>query len=419
MPPESYDEDQERLRRAHDGDPDEDIKIDVPRELPEVNPEVYKDVDPLLFRGFLHVTSEINGITFIFKSLNQHEFGLLRFMTPETNSWKSVQKFHALFLAYGVFMVNGVNVLADRDRHIADLVDFFESMEAGASAKIIRHMSEVNRRANRAVVLTEAFSMELSSRLRWAQIGSTDLTSTPVTGIPGTGSLGLNWGQLTWRAMNHYEDLKETAEREWENAKFVASAMAGKGMSRIHSQDKRRREKERQERVERRDKILRFALLGESMDTDGNKGAPIQVARTVEELATQLERDLKGEKDWHDLAVEAQERRVAEERERRNNHIRDLQKSFEQNYGPRQLLGETQLQGLTAEEVKFQIERHRQITAQRLAQQSHPEYMDPRMAEFAEKWGGASSTKRDPSQVPMVPTSNRTPGVPFSTTQKR
>jgi hypothetical protein len=418
MPPDGYDEDQEQLRRAHDGDP-EDIKIDVPRELPEVNPEVYKDVDPLLFRGFLHVSSEINGIPFIFKSLNQHEFGLLRFMLPEATSWKSVQKFHALFLAYGVFMVDGVNVLLDRDRHISDLATFFENMEAGASAKIIRHMSEINRKANRAVVLTEAFSMELSSRLRWAQVGGSDLTSTPVTGIPGTGSLGLNWGQLTWRAMNYYEDLKETAEREWENAKFVASAMAGKGMSRIHSQDKRRREKEREERLERRDRILRFALLGESMDTDANQGAPIQVARTVEELATQLERDLKGEKDWHDLAVEAQERRVAEERERRNQHIRELQKGFDQNYGPRELTGETRLQGLTADEVKFQIERHRQLTAQRLAQQSHPEYSDQRMSEFVDKWGNVSRTNRDPSQVPTVPTSSRAPGVPFSTTPKR
>ncbi len=419
MPPAGYDEEQSRLRQDHDGDVDpEDIKIDVPRDLPEVNPEVFRDVEPMLFRGFIHVPAEINGVSFIFKSLNHHEFEMLKFMLPDTSSWKVVQKFHALFLAYGVFMVDGVNILADRDRHFSDLASFFGGMEAGAFSKMIRHMSEINRRANRAVILTEAYSVETTSRLRWAQMGGEDLTGVPVTGIQGTNTLGLNWGQLTWRAMNYYEDMKETAEREWENAKFVASSMAGKGMSRVHSQDKRRRDREREERLERRDRILRFALLGESMDTDTNNGATIKVARTVEELTNQLERDLKGEKDWHDIVVEAHERRANEDRERREQHIRELQQGFESTYGPRELVGHTNLQGLTADEVKFQIERRRQLTAQRLAQQANPEFMDPQVAKFTEKWGGISRTNRDPSQVPIVATSGRTPGVPFNTSRK-
>lgn len=419
MPPAGYDEEQSRLQRIHEGGSDpEDIKIEVPRDLPEVNPEVFRDVEPVLFRGFLHISAEINGVSFIFKSLNHHEFEMLRLMLPESTSWRVVQKFHALFLAYGVFMVDGVNILADRERHFSDLTAFFESMEAGAFSKVVRHMSEINRRANRAVILTEAYSVETTSRLRWAQLGGVDLTGVSVTGIQGTNTLGLNWGQLSWRAMNYYEDLKETAEREWENAKFVASAMAGKGMSRIHSQDKRRRDREREERLERRDRILRFALLGESMDTDTNNGATIKVARTVGELTNQLERDLKGEKDWHDLVVEAHERRANEDRERREQHIRELQQGFENTYGTRELVGQTSLQGLTADEVKFQIERKRQLTAQRLAQQASTEYTDPQVAKFTEKWSGVSRTNRDPSQVPMVATSGRTPGVPFNPSRK-
>lgn len=418
MPADGYDEEQDKLRRAHEGDP-EDIKIDVPRELPEVNPEIYKDVDPLLFRGFLHVPADINGVPFVFKSLNHHEFAMLRYMTPEDTSWKMVRRFQSMFLAYGVFMVDGINVLLDRDDHIAGLAKFFDELEPTAAAKVVTYLSDINRRASRAVVLTEAYSMELISRLRWAQMRGIDMTGTAVTGLQGTQMLGMNWGQLTWRAANHYEDQRDNSEREWENAKFVASAMAGKGMSRVHSQDKRRREKEREERVERRDRILRFALLGESMDKDANKGAPIKVARTVEELATQLERDLKGEKDWHDMVVEAHERRANDERDQRSEHIRQLQANFDAEYGPRQLVGNTQMQGLTAEEVKFQIERRRQINAQRLAAQAHPEFSEQRASDFADKWGSVQRTNRDPSQVPLVPNTTRTPGVPFRTNPRR
>jgi hypothetical protein len=412
-----YEDEQGKLRSKYEGEPDDDFHIDVPKELPEVNPEVYKDVEPLLFRGFLHVPADINGISFVFKSLNHHEFEMLTLMVPQGEATRAtVQKFYSLFLAYGVFMVDGVNILSDRERHIPKIVEAFDSMNDGVKGKIVRHLSEINRRANRAVTITESFALEVLSRLRWAQLKGVDLTSTAVTGLEGTQRLGLNWAQLTWRAMNHYEDLRETSEREWENAKFVASAMAGKGMNRVHSQDRRRRDKEREDRLERRDRILRFALLGEPMESE-NKGAPVMVARTVEELTTQLEKDLKGEKDWHDLVVEAHERRAQEARQQRAVQLQSLQQNFENAYGPHRLVGHTDLQGLTPEEVRFRIERRQQLMAQRVsAQQVHPELMDPKMAEFQDKW---SSTSRNPAEVPLVPTSQRTTGTPFRFNPRR
>jgi len=415
----TYDESQAKLRQGYDGDPDnEDLELEIPPEFPEVNPEVYKDVEPMLFRGFLHVAADINDVGFVFKSMNHHEFEMLRLVAPVDNTHKGAHRFYANFLAHGVFMIDGMNILADRDRHITDIVKLFEGFGESVNSKIVRHLSEVNRRANRAVVLTEAFAMETISRLRWAQVRGSDLTGTAVTGIQGTHGLGMNWAQLTWRAINHYEDLKETAEREWENAKFVASAMAGKGMNRVHSQDKRRRSREREERIERRDKILRFALLGESMEKQ--KGAPVLVARTVEELQTQLEKDLKGEKDWHDRVVDAHEQRAREEREQRHRMLQERQKQFDVEFGPRGVVGGTDMRGLKPEEVKFQLERRRQLAAQRLsAQQVHPELMDPRMGQFREKWDSLPRTNKDPSTVPMIPTSNRTTGTPFRVTPKK
>ncbi len=409
----NYEETQDKLRQRSEGDPDdEDLELELPPEIPEVNPEIYKDVEPLLFRGFLHVGAEINGVSFVFKSMNHHEFEMLGLMAPTDSTRKGIQKFYAHFLAHGVFMVDGVNVLSDRERHFPEIVKLFESLSEGVNNKIIRHLSEINRRSNRAVILTEAFAIETVSRLRWAQTRGTDLTSMAVTGIQGTQELGMNWAQLTWRAVNHYEDLREQAEREWENAKFVASAMAGKGMSRVHSQDKRRRKREREERIERRDKILRFALLGEPMEKQ--KGAPVLVARTVEELQNQLEKDLKGEKDWHDMVVDAHEKRAREERAHRHQILLERQQQFDTEYGPRAITGGTGRQGLTPEEVRFRIDRQQQLNAQRLqALQVHPELSDPKAGEFLNKWDSVPLTNRDPSQVAMVPTSNRTTGTPF------
>lgn len=405
----TYEESQANLNRSYNGDPEE-FHIDVPKEIPEINPEILRDVDPLLFRGFLHVSAEINDVPFVFKSLNHHEFGVLNLLAPMDGTRKALKRFYSTFLAYGVFMVDGANILNDRERWLSDIVSMFDSMGDDVVGKIVRHLSEINRRANRAVILTEAYVMEFASRLRWAQLQGIDLTSIAVTGISGTHILGMNWGQLTWRALNYYEDLREQAEREWENAKFVASSMAGKGMNRVHSQDKRRREQENEGRLERRDKILRFAVLGEPMDQSGDKRVPVMAARTVEELALQLERDLKGEKDWHDMVVEAHERKAQEAKQVQLDRLREMQQNFDAEFGPRQLLGSTDMTGISPDELKFQLEHRRQLTAQRLAAQIDPAFLDPKAAQFSEKW---ASIQRGADQIPLVPTSNRQTGTPF------
>jgi hypothetical protein len=163
--------------------------------------------------------------------------------------------------------------------------------------------------------------------------------------------------------------------------------MAGKGMQKVHNDDRRRKEQERNAKQERKDRLFRYALLGESLDVTVEKGTPIRVARSVEELATQLERDLKGEKDWHDRVVDEHDRKVREAQERRSQQLQAFQQSYEEQYGSKSVIGSSDMQGLTPEEVKYQITRRKQITAQRLASlQVHPEFADQKQAEFANKW---------------------------------
>lgn len=385
-PEEQYARQQAKLHQdAPASGEEDDLHIEIPR-MPEVNPEIYRDVEPLLFRGFLYAPATINGVSFVFKSLNHHEFEQLSFLDFDKTR-RGLKRAYDLFLSYGVLMVDGSNVLPDRDNWLPEIADFFGKLDDGARRTAINRLSEINRRANRAVILTEAYTTEIHSRLRWAQVRGLDLMSTAVTGFTGTDRLGMNWAQLTWRAVNHMEDLKEGAEREWENAKFVASAMAGKGMSKVHSQDRQRRKREAEERAERKDRILRFALLGEPLDKASKGGAAITVARTVEELASQLEKDLKGEKDWHDMVVAETERRVQEQAQARRDQIRKFQEQASERYGDRAVVGTTDLAGLSPEEVQFRLQRRRQLAAQRLAQQvSYPELHDEKAAKFMDRW---------------------------------
>lgn len=421
---ERYAEEQEKLRRELEGGAADEIHITAPKD-PEVDPKVYRDVEPLLFKGFLTVSAEINGVYFVFKSLNQHEFELLRLSGGVRATGELSEKFWDLFLAYGVFMIDGQNILPERERFLPKIAETFAAFPRDAKQRVIRHMSEVNRRATNAVTLTEAYFTESYSRFRWGQLKGLDLTATAVTGVFGTERLGMNWAQLVWRALNYYEDRNDQIEREWENAKFVGSTMAGKGISKIYHQDNERRRKDKEERVARKDRLLRHVVLGESMDDRAQQlnGAVMISARSVDELAEQLEKDLKGEKDWHDQIVEEHEGRIKTQFQARRDQLQELAERHEEMFGPKRITGGYEsFQGLSPDEVRFRMERRKQLEAQAAARaMAFPELHDPKVGQFLDKWGVTSSevtTKVEETDrstenvVPIIP-HTRPKGTPF------
>lgn len=415
----TYEDDQERLRQEYEGK--RDLKITVPRD-PEVNPEVWKDVEHVLYRGFLTVQAEIHGISFVFKSLNHHEFELLKF----SGSFDSPD-FWSMFLAYGVFMVDGVNVLPARDKELPGIAKTFRDLPADARSKIIRYLSEANRRAAVAVPMTEAYAMELSSRYRWLQLRGLDLTGCAVSGIDGTQRLGLNWAQQLWRALNHVEDRNEAQEREWENAKFIGSCFAGKGISKVYNQDQDRRRKEHEERISRKDRILREILLGEKQEANSLKipGAIVIAPRTVEELTDQLEKDLKGEKDWHDLVIEQHEALIRSRYSDRRDQVEAMAREGDAQFGNQRVVGSPSIEGLSQAEADQWVARRKQMQAQAVArmQVQVPDITDEKTDNFLHKWNmidgedGVSSqvpkTDRDPSGAIPLPPTNRPKTPPF------
>jgi hypothetical protein len=419
---ESYAVEQEKLSKQLEGN--SEIHIQAPKE-PEVNPALYRDVEPMLFRGFLTLTARINGVIFVFKSLNQHEYELLGFTGGMQTDAIATQKFWDIFLAYGVFMIDGVNILPEREKFIPKIAEAFAEFPPDARQRVIRHLSEVNRRANNAVTITECYSSEIYSRFRWAQIKGLDPTSTAVTGIHGTERLGMNWAQHVWRALNYYEDRNEEHDREWENAKFIGSCMVGKGIQKVYHQDTERRRKERDERLARKDRLLRQVYMGESADDKAQQlqGAVVVAARSVDELAGQLEKDLRGEKDWHDQVVEAQEQRIRTNLQGRRDHLEQLVQSHEQEFGRKTITGGTNIAGLTAIEVQERILRTKQLEFQAAARgMVHPELADPKMNAFIDKWGmtdaevgsSLSETDKDISNVvPIILPQTNPRGTPF------
>ena len=372
---------------------DPEVTIDVPRE-PEVNPEVYADVSELLTRGFLMASVDIGDVPFVFKSLNHHEMGTIRLLSGLTDKSKTVPpRFWDLFLAHMVLFVDGQNVLVDRRRHLGQVIDAFRDLPAKARQRLVRQLSELNRKSTNATMLVEVYATESSSRWRWAQVQGLDLSSPSLTGIEGTERLGLSYAQLTWRALNHYEDIRHRQDVDWENAKFIGGCFAGKGMEKIHNQDRNRRQKERDERWTRKDQLLRHVLFGEPLKSDKRyDGAQVvMVANTVEELADQVQRSLRGEKDWHDEAIAAYEARVRENVARKQEQVAELAEQHREEMGDKEVVGQTNLAGLSARDVAqlIQEQKRREAVMRAKAAEAGPPLpqLDEGIAGHMNKWG--------------------------------
>lgn len=408
----SEEEENEKRRLA-----EENIRVEAPRE-PEVDPAHFRDTESLIYRGFLAVSASINKVRFVFKSLNHHELGHLQWMY-DLEDVTTRDAYYNTFLAYGVYMVDGQNILPERDRWVPQLEELFANLAPMARASVIRHMSEVNRRSSRALTLTEAYQMERSSRFRWAQMKGLDLMSSSCTGIAGTEHFGLNYAQLIWRALNYYEDLRDTAEREWDNAKFIGSCFAGKEIKKVYDRDRDRRDKERNDRINRRDQILRHVLLGEELSSDREaSGYQLVTARTAEELAGQLESDLRGERDWHDEVVAREEDRLREAERARSEQLKELQLASIQKNSDKLLTGGSDpSRSYSPEEIKERTLRARQLRAQ---SQSARLLRDEKMDSFLRKHNiiedepdtPLTKTERDPSHAKPV-VKPRPPGSPF------
>ena len=359
---EAYEREQEKLR--HEGNlEDDDSSFPLPQE-PEVDPRVYKSVEPLLFRGFLALPATLgDNLRVVYKSLNHHEYERLQLTHGSRDT-----DFYVDFLAQSTYLLGGQNVLSWEHRE--KVKRFYGEVPPPLRNRILTTLSELNRQASDGVRLVEAYAMETLSRLRWVQLYGLDLTSTAVTGVEGSSLLGYNWGQLLWRALNRYQDTREDMDRHWENAKFIGGCFAGKGINKVHNQDRRRKREEIENRIARKDQILREVVLLEKSPERRvmRDGHVVKSAQTTEELATQLEQSLKGEEDFHDRVVRAVEEyhaKVRVDREAELQRLYDEAASKAQGQG---LTGIVDRKGLSREEVEQRIARTRAIMAQGTAQ---------------------------------------------------
>ena len=291
----------------------------------------HKDVEDLIFRGFLITKVQLGDVYLVLKSLNPRELDAVRERCPLKTHTTYNEVFEALILAYALYLVAGENVLVGRPVNIPELVTEMRDVPQNLRGELMEEILLLQKAQDVALQRLEAFSYEPASRSMWSSYKGRILNDPMLTGIAGTERLGLNSHQAAWTFLNEEEDKRVEGEMLWGFAKFVASAANPKGVKKVEQRDQARlkRLKDDRERVR----------LGEEF-----RGERRIERRTVAELREQLEADVTGKQDLHDRIVAQYETSIRKRRaEREAEQMAKMMEAREQAAAEREALTDEEL----------------------------------------------------------------------------
>jgi hypothetical protein len=305
--------------------------------------QAYEALSDLIFKGFLTTELDLDGELFVFKTVNEREFELIKLLSgsPETKGYSD--RFNSYFLAYSLIVSQGKNCLEHRDQHIAELLNVMGDIPAMLYRKILENLNTLRKDSYDSLRYLEGFLYTRQSRKTWQSLNGVLPSSTEATGIPGTGSLGLNIFQENWVSVNKSMDVEEQHNRDFYLALMVASASNPKGSRSIRNNH----ETQAHSIEERREKLARVGFIDTKDWSEEGWAAPVD---TAEELVAELERQMAGKKDRHDIFMEKYLNGLREEADRRAKAAEERLKKARESYDNVFIMGDQR--ELTPEETK-------------------------------------------------------------------
>ena len=276
----------------------------------------YFFLEDLLFKGFIPLKVKIDNINFVFKTINEEEYSRINLMSGFEDDPKYKFNYYLSYLWLSTYMINGHNILYQREELYDTLTEFFKSLPTSLLHKLMKALDGLMKKANEQIAIVQSYSYETESRYFWA-FKKNQLNNKASTGISGSDLLGLNHFQKYWIFLNSIEDLKEDFDIKYGLAKFVASSTNPKGIKKLENLDRLKREEEKKRRE-------RIRLTG----TPDEKKYISGPTETAEDLVKELDKQMRGEKDEHDRIIEEYEKTLRDEMLKQQTQLQQVRERY-------------------------------------------------------------------------------------------
>lgn len=315
--------------------------------------EAYSVLSDLVFKGFLAYETQVSGHRFIFKTINENEFNLIRILSGDPNDDKMRIVFNIYLLMFSTVSVDGIWLLGENKDRNSNLFSLFWGLPWHVCNELIRKTNRIRGESYEALNFLEGFSYTEESRRIWKILGGRDPTADSFTGMIGTSRMGLNYHQQTWSYINGTLDEEEEYNNQFNFSLLIASASNPKGVRQIrnkhdstmnHLLDRRKRLAQ-EGRVDKRD----WSEEGWAASTD-----------TVEELVSELERQMTGKKDRHDKFIDGYLKKMKDKAEQRAQEARE--RILKAREGMEDVLISGKQEMVSPEEMERVLQKRRRTT---------------------------------------------------------
>lgn len=306
---------------------------------------IYSTLEDLISPGFVAQSVSVGGVEMSMRSMFPGEYTILRYRLGTESGERAWMEWA---IASSVWILDGQILLGDPNAAVR-IRRVLKSMPKAAITKLFAVYTEIQNRVRHEVERLEAFCYEDYSRMLWRMFGRGSPAMESAAGIPNVSSLGMNHIQRMWVAYNLAEDDRLAWQQEWAAAKLVASTQAPKGIKQLNQ----REESERKLEEERRRKVIEKAYYEVTGRMVGEEsGMVVHRSVTPEELVDEMNRWVRGEKDWHDQVIDAYKERIRQKHEDDRQRHESRMTELEELQTEMSAMGNSSLVAYTAEQMR-------------------------------------------------------------------
>lgn len=258
--------------------------------------EAYSILEDIVLKGFITTSVSINNKNIILKTVSDAEFKNIEYYLS-TGDLNERLLFRVIF---STFMIDGYNFLTDRDEKIKVLQTMYKSIPSIQFSNILKKTDELHERYLSSLRYLEGFSYTDRSRYLWKGMIEGNIATNRMNGIEGSQYLGINSVQSNWVAINRRLDSEDKYEVDFNLSIMVASSFNSKGARSIS----RTHEIQRTELEETRKKIAEFGYDEIRYKKERALDEWSKPIKSREDIVRELEKQIKGKKDKHDIFIE-------------------------------------------------------------------------------------------------------------------
>ena len=268
--------------------------------------EAYSYLHEILSEGFITLGIRYKDFNIVLKSLTDKEILYLK-KKNNTLLYSAIPIMDKL--CYSTYFIDGINCLLEREFSINSISEYYSNVSPLLLNRVKDKVEELLDIFLQCSVFLEGFCYTESSRALWRLMRDSTLRGGEAARL--SGSIIVD----RWAQTNILLDREESDALNTELAVFVASAFNPKGVKSASSAIKSKRDELAKERLE----ISEFGYSKRRIDAKVAPGGWSKPLVTNEDLVRELNKNLKGVKDRHDLFIDnwiKKKAEIAEEKRR-------------------------------------------------------------------------------------------------------